>query len=56
MSYNKFSKEEVSQLISKLQTDSKAKYQVLADVGIAGAGMAGAGAVATVAGTSIVGG
>jgi hypothetical protein len=54
LSYNKFSKEEISQLISKLQTDSKAKYQILTDVGIAGAGMAGAGAVATVTGTSIV--
>lgn len=54
MPYNKFSKEEISQLISKLQTDSKAKYQILTDVGIAGAGMAGAGAVATVTGTSIV--
>jgi hypothetical protein len=51
---NKFSKEEISQLIFKLQTDSKAKYQILTDVGIAGAGMAGAGAVATVTGTSIV--
>jgi hypothetical protein len=52
--YNKFSKEELSQLISKLQTDSKARYQILTDVGIAGVGMAGAGAVATVTGTSIV--
>jgi hypothetical protein len=52
--YNRLNKEEIFQLISNLKTDSKAKYQILTDVGIAGAGMAGAGAVATVAGTSIV--
>ena len=50
----KLSKEKILQLISKLKKDPDAKYQILADLGIAGAGMAGAGAVAALAGASVV--
>ncbi|ELS03609.1 hypothetical protein Xen7305DRAFT_00033330 [Xenococcus sp. PCC 7305] len=49
----KLSKKKILELISKLKKNPSAKYQILADLGIAGAGMAGAGAVAAVAGASV---